>query len=90
MPESFTLEGPGVRLEPLREGHIPDLVEAAALDRRTFQWTYTPDGLDQMTDYVHDALSNVMSGAHVAFATVRRGAGPGARLADTGGRATGS
>jgi RimJ/RimL family protein N-acetyltransferase len=76
MPEAFTLEGPRVRLEPLTEEHIPALVEAAALDRSTFQWTYTPDGLQQMTDYVHDALTKVASGAHVAFATVRRGAGP--------------
>ena len=29
-----------------------------------------------MTDYVRDALAKVASGAHVAFATVRRGAGP--------------
>ncbi len=79
MPEPFTLEGPRVRLEPLSERHIPDLVEAAALDRRTFQWTYTPDGLDQMTDYVHDALAKAALGAHVAFATVRRGAGPEGR-----------
>ncbi len=30
-----------------------------------------------MTDYVRDALVKVASQAHVAFATVRRGAGPG-------------
>ena len=76
MPEPFTLEGPRVRLEPLTEDHIPALVEAAALDRSNYQWTYNPDGLEQMTDYVHDALAKVVSGAHVAFATVRRGTGP--------------
>jgi N-acetyltransferase len=76
MPEPFTLEGPRVRLEPLSEDHIPALVEAVALDRSNFQWTYTPDGPEQMTDYVRDALAKVASGAHVAFATVRRGAGP--------------
>ena len=52
-------------------------MEAAALDRSTYQWTYTPDGVEQMTDYVRDALAKVASQAHVAFATVRRGAGPG-------------
>jgi RimJ/RimL family protein N-acetyltransferase len=77
MREPFTLEGRFVRLEPLTEAHIPALVEAAALDRRTYQWTYTPDGVDQMTDYVRDALVKVASQAHVAFATVRREAGPG-------------
>jgi RimJ/RimL family protein N-acetyltransferase len=76
MLDPFTLEGTCVRLEPLTEDHIPALVEAAALDRSNFQWTYTPDGFEQMTDYVRDALAKVAIGAHVAFATVRRVAGP--------------
>ncbi len=38
------------------------------------QWTYTPDGADEMTDYVDDALQKVASGAHMAFATVQLGA----------------
>ena len=65
-----------MRLEPLSEDHIPALVEAAALDRGAYRWTYTPDGLEQMTDYVREALAQVARGAHVAFATVRRAAGP--------------
>ena len=69
--------GTFVRLEPLSESHIPALVEAAAEDRANYQWTYTPDGPEQMTVYVHDALAKVATGAHVAFATVRKGAGPG-------------
>jgi RimJ/RimL family protein N-acetyltransferase len=76
MLEPFTLAGAQVRLEPLTEEHIPALVDAAAADRSTYEWTYTPDGLEQMTDYVRDALDKVAAGAHVAFATVRRGAGP--------------
>jgi len=76
MLEPFTLTGTYVRLEPLAESHVPALVEAAAEDRSTYEWTYTPDGVDQMTDYVRDALEKVGSGAHVAFATVRTGAGP--------------
>ena len=52
MREPFTLEGTFVRLEPLTEAHIPGLVDAAAEDRTNYQWTYTPDGLDQVTDYV--------------------------------------
>jgi RimJ/RimL family protein N-acetyltransferase len=74
--EPFTLGGEVVRLEPLSVDHIGALVEAAALDRSTYQWTYTPEGLEQMTDYVHDALAKVATGAHVAFATVRKGGGP--------------
>jgi RimJ/RimL family protein N-acetyltransferase len=82
MLEPFTLEGPRVRLEPLHESHIPGLVEAAAEDRTNYQWTYTPDGVDQMTDYVVDALAKVAAGAHVAFATVRKGSGTGAGADD--------
>jgi RimJ/RimL family protein N-acetyltransferase len=77
MLESFTLEGPLVRLEPLSEEHIPALVEAAALDRSNYQWSFTPDGLEEMSDHVSDALAMVAVGKHVAFATVRRAAGPG-------------
>ncbi len=88
MPEPFTLEGNFVRLEPLREAHIPGLVEAAAEDRGNFQWAYTPDGLEQMTGYVRDAMAKVASGAHVAFATVRKGAGAGA--GGGGGRVVGA
>jgi len=72
MLESFTLEGTHVRLEPLSEAHIPGLVVAAAEDRGHYQWTYVPDGTEQMTEYVRDALAGVASGAQVAFATVRR------------------
>ncbi len=77
MLEPFVLEGGTVRLEPLSERHIPALVEAAGEDRSNYQWTYTPNGHTEMTDYVRDALEKVASGAHVAFATVRLGAGPG-------------
>jgi len=76
MPEPFVLEGTFVRLEPLSEVHIPALVVAAAEDRTSYQWTYTPEGLDQMTAYVEDALEKTATGAHVAFATVRKGDGP--------------
>jgi N-acetyltransferase len=72
MLEPFSLEGRHVRLEPLCEEHIPGLVMAAALDRTHYQWTYTPNGFEQMTDYVRDALAKVAAGAHVAFATIRR------------------
>ncbi len=75
MPEPFVLEGTFVRLEPLSEAHIPALVTAAAEDRTNYQWTYTPEGPDQMTAYVADALEKVAAGAHMAFATVRKDGG---------------
>jgi hypothetical protein len=71
----FVLEGSFVRLEPLSESHIPGLVEAAAEDRTNYEWAYTPEGTEQMTAYVRAALDKVASGAHVAFATVRKGTG---------------
>jgi N-acetyltransferase len=77
MLEPFALEGTHVRLEPLSEAHIPALVEAAGEDRSAYDWTYTPDGVAEMTAYVNDALASVAAGAHVAFATVWRGGGPG-------------
>ncbi len=76
MLEPFTLEGRFVRLEPLREAHVPGLVEAAGLDRANYQWAYVPVGAEHMTAYVRDALARVASGDHVAFATVQKG-GPG-------------
>jgi len=75
MLEPFVLHGTYVRLEPLREAHIEALVVAASEDRTNYQWTYTPQGRQQMTDYVADALDKVAAGAHVAFATVRQGDG---------------
>jgi RimJ/RimL family protein N-acetyltransferase len=75
--EPFSLQGSFVRLEPLSTDHIPALVAAAAEERSHYQWAYVPNGLEQMTDFVTDALAKVASGAHVAFATLRRGARPG-------------
>ena len=71
MLESVVLEGALVRLEPLGLDHVGPLVEAAQ-DRRSFEWTFTPDGHDEMTAYVREALDKVDAGAHVAFATLER------------------
>ena len=72
-PDPPTLQGRFVRLEPLSLSHIDPLVVAAAEDRSNYQWTYTPEGTEQMTEYVNDALTKVASGVHVAFATVQVG-----------------
>ncbi len=73
MLEPFVLEGKFVRLEPLSEAHIPALVEAAAEDRSNYRWTFTPEGLEQMTTYVADALKKIAADVQVAFATLRKG-----------------
>jgi RimJ/RimL family protein N-acetyltransferase len=88
--EPFVLEGSFVRLEPLTESHIPGLVEAASEDRSSYQWAYVPDGTGQMTAFVRDALNKVASGAHVAFATVRKGVGAGGGAGDPGDRVVGA
>jgi N-acetyltransferase len=75
MLEPFTLNGSAVRLEPLSESHIEPLVAAAAEDRANYQWTVTPQGYEQTAAYVADALDKVAAGLHVAFATIRKGAG---------------
>ncbi len=73
LPPTPVLRGQFVRLEPLSVDHIDELVVAAAEDRATYGWTFTPDGVEQMTDYVDDALQKVASGVHVAFATIQLG-----------------
>jgi N-acetyltransferase len=77
MPEPVVLEGRFVRLEPLRESHIPALLAAAAEDRTNYQWANVPDGPEEMADFVADALRKGALGVHMAFATVRRGADGG-------------
>ena len=84
MLEPFTLEGTHVRLEPLSETHVAALVEAASEDRSNYQWAIVPDGPEQTAAYVRDALAKVASGAHVAFATVRRGREPGPHAPSSG------
>jgi RimJ/RimL family protein N-acetyltransferase len=71
MLEPFTLEGQVVRLEPLTEAHVGALTSAAAEDRANYQWAYTPDGPEEMKNYVASALRHVAAGDQVAFATVR-------------------
>jgi RimJ/RimL family protein N-acetyltransferase len=75
MAEPVTLEGPVVRLEPLRESHIGGLVAAAMEDRSHYQWTYVPDSTEHMTAMVRSALTAAAEGSQVPFATVRRGQG---------------
>jgi RimJ/RimL family protein N-acetyltransferase len=77
MREPFVLEGRFVRLEPLATSHIPGLVEAAAEDRSNYEWAYVPQGTEQMTVFVRDALDKVASGAHIAFATIGKDWSPG-------------
>lgn len=67
-----TLEGSHVRLEPLSLRHIPALVEAASVDRSTYQWTVVPHDEASMRAYVETALALAEREEAVPFATIRR------------------
>jgi len=71
----ITLEGSGVRLEPLTLDHVPALVKAAGEDRSTYGWTYVPDGETPMIAYVETALALAANGEAVPFATIDLRAG---------------
>lgn len=66
------LEGHHVRLEPLSRDHIAGLTAAAARDPALYVWSYIPQGLDAMTQYVESALAARAGGSAAPFATVRR------------------
>ena len=59
--------GKSMALEPLTIQHVPDLVEAASLDRSTFGFTVVPDGIEEMTGYVQTLLSSHQAGQDIAF-----------------------
>ena len=71
MLEPFTLTGHHVRLEPLTFAHVDGLVAAAAQDRRSFGFTWVPDGHHETTRYVEAALEHAATGRAMPFA-VRR------------------
>ena len=75
-----TIIGKSMALEPLTIQHVPDLVEAASLDRSTFGFTVVPDGIKEMTGYVQTLLSSHQAGQDIAF--VQRRIEAGGRLGD--------
>jgi RimJ/RimL family protein N-acetyltransferase len=74
--EPVTLQGRLVRLEPLAETHVPDLVEAGQDDEI---WRLMPFGLvrspEQMTSFVREALARQARGDDLPFAVIDRGTG---------------
>ncbi|MDQ3107682.1 MAG: GNAT family N-acetyltransferase [Actinomycetota bacterium] len=65
------LTGDVVRLEPLELRHLDGLTAAAAEERRTYHWTFVPDGRDAMAAYVELALQGRADDLFTPFATVR-------------------
>lgn len=70
IPDAIVLEGSLVRLEPLREDHLPALM-AIGLDPELWRWTVasvrTPE---DMRRYVRVALELAQRGEAIPFATV--------------------
>ncbi|MBV9724232.1 MAG: GNAT family N-acetyltransferase [Gammaproteobacteria bacterium] len=65
------LAGRHVRLEPLAHTHIPGLVAAAREDPELYRWSFIPQGVMEMAQYVDTALSWREAGTALPFATVR-------------------
>ena len=74
---SFTLEGPGVRLEPLRREHA-DLFWQIAKDNLEDIFRWIPYSMQTIEDFhrlVDKAMAEQERGESVVFATVERSSG---------------
>lgn len=72
MPQTVTLEGIHVRLEPLNLGHVSALVRAATQARDTYGFTLVPDDDAAMARYVDAALADQDTGWALPFAVYDR------------------
>jgi RimJ/RimL family protein N-acetyltransferase len=54
-----------IRLEPLTLDHAPGLAQAGAVDRTTYAYTWVPNGLDQVHEYIATAAEHARGGALV-------------------------
>jgi RimJ/RimL family protein N-acetyltransferase len=70
MLSAFSLEGFGVRLEPLALDHAEGLAAAAAGDRGSFGYTWVPDGTADARAYAELALAGRGTGRQVPFAVL--------------------
>jgi RimJ/RimL family protein N-acetyltransferase len=69
--EDFALRGKHIRLEPLHENHIDQLVAAAQIDPSLYQWSPVPQGKVEAARYVEAALAWKAAGTAVPFAIIR-------------------
>lgn len=68
--QPITLEGRFVRLEPLELTHVPALVLAASEERETYGWTFVPDGIPAMREYVETGIGLRGKRQAAPFATI--------------------
>jgi len=71
-PETFSLQGKHVRLEPLAARHVDRLVEAASADPSLYRWSAVPSGKAETSLYVDTALAWQDAGTAVPFAIIRK------------------
>jgi RimJ/RimL family protein N-acetyltransferase len=64
------LVGEVVRLEPLTQGHLDDLVVAATEDRSTYGYTVVPSNRGAMSEYIDWLLDDFERGQVTPFAQV--------------------
>ena len=70
-PETPTLQGRHIRLEPLAPHHADALVAAATGDPILYQWSPVPQTKSAATAYIETALAWRDAGTAVSFAVVR-------------------
>ena len=66
------LTGRFVRLVPLEPAHVPELVQAAAESRDTYEFALVPEGPEAMAAYVAGLLDDRDRGETVPFVQVRQ------------------
>jgi RimJ/RimL family protein N-acetyltransferase len=70
-PESLTLTGNYIRLEPIGPHHVDGLLAAATAEPSLYKWTVVPQIRAAMQAYVEAAMGLREAGTGLAFATVR-------------------
>jgi len=70
MPAPITLTGRLVRLEPMREDHLEQLLAAATEDRASFGYTYVPKDRAAVRRYLDVAAEDLRAHVAVPFVTV--------------------
>ncbi|MEV4684291.1 GNAT family N-acetyltransferase [Streptomyces kurssanovii] len=76
-PSPVTLTGRHVRLEPLTEGHLPDLFAAGGKDEEVWRWQGgpAPQSEAELGDTLRELLAEAERGRYVPFAVIHLGSG---------------
>ena len=69
--EKFMLRNNNIRLEPLNQQHLNEMVNATAAESELYRWSAVPIGLEQSISYIAHALSSYEKEIAIPFAIVR-------------------